>query len=89
MAPWYRSTDELFTAARSLFERLEADGHAEAAAELRGGYSCLNGLTDGWAMFLESIDKVRKTRARSFQADDRRALRKIRWTVWRAVYWPR
>jgi len=54
----YESNDEFFQAIRSLAARMEKDGHAEAARELRDGFACLNGLTDGWAMLLDSVNKV-------------------------------
>jgi len=56
--PSLESTDEFFEAVAQLTAELEMHGHADAAAELRSGFGCLNGLTDGWALFLESIDKV-------------------------------
>ena len=52
-----------------LLTRLDAGGHAEAAAELRRGFSCLNGLTDGWALFLESIEKVEAEHAARFAGE--------------------
>jgi hypothetical protein len=53
---------------------------------LREGYGCLNGLTDGWAQFLESIDRVRKTSSAGFDKDDRESLKMIRAVAHRAVY---
>lgn len=82
----FESSDELFQAVEALVARLEAAGAADAAGELRSGFRCLNGLTDGWALFLESIDKVRSTKAKGFAPDDRRALTAIRAAVHKAVY---
>jgi hypothetical protein len=73
----FRSADELFEAVRALARRLEETGHASAAAELRAGFGLLNGLTDGWASFLESIDKVRVARL-PLGPEERRALEDIR-----------
>jgi len=53
----YASNEEFFDALRGLIRRAEEQGNASAARELREGMSCLNGLTDGWAMLLQSIDK--------------------------------
>jgi len=72
-----------------LLTRLDAGGHAEAAAELRRGFSCLNGLTDGWALFLESIEKVEAEHAARFAGEERRELAAVRRAVRRAVYGPR
>jgi hypothetical protein len=77
---------EYFAAVRTFIAKLEADGHEQAARELREGYGCLNGLTDGWAQFLESIDRVRKTCSAGFDKDDRESLKMIRAVAYRAVY---
>lgn len=82
----FRSADELFEAARELFARLEAGGHRQAAAELREGFACLNGLTDGWALFLEAIRRVEAGPARGFAPEDRKALERIRKAVDAAVH---
>jgi hypothetical protein len=54
----FASSEELFDAVRSLIRRMEDCGRTGAAAELRAGFGCLDGLTDGWAVFMESIEKV-------------------------------
>jgi hypothetical protein len=82
----FRSADELFAAVRALIARLEADGEAGAAVELRSGFGALTGLTDGWALFLETIEQVRSAYAKRFSAQDRRTLDAIRSDVRREVY---
>ena len=77
---------EYFAAVRAFIAKLERDGQEQAARELREGYGCLNGLTDGWAQFLESIDKVRKTCSAGLDKDDRESLKMIRAVAHRAVY---
>ena len=74
----FTSLTEYFTAARDFIACLEAEGHRVAAAELDEGYRCLNGLTDGWALFLESIDKVRAERGAELSDDERRRLEALR-----------
>jgi hypothetical protein len=54
----FKSSEEFFSALRDLIERIEKQGNAVAAQELRNGFSCLNGLTDGWALLMESISKT-------------------------------
>lgn len=54
----FRSSDEIFAATRRLITALRAAGCAAAAAELEEGLSGLNGLTDGWAYFLEHLEKT-------------------------------
>lgn len=75
----FRSNEELFQAVEGLIARLEES----QAAQLKEGFSCLNGLTDGWALFLESIEKVRRGR---LDPEDRKALERIRKAVRAAVY---
>jgi hypothetical protein len=82
----FRSNEEFFLAVTDLVTRLEGKGHQGAAARLRDGYASLNGLTDGWALFLESIDGVLATASREFDHADRQALKVIRAAVHKAVY---
>jgi hypothetical protein len=82
----FQSSDELFEAVAKLSADLDVHGHSAAAAELRSGLACLNGLTDGWALFLESIDKVKASHAKRFDDEERKALRAIRAAVHSAVY---
>jgi hypothetical protein len=82
----FRSHEELFQAVRDLIAALEAGGQPQAAATLREGFRCLNGLTDGWALFLESIEKVRATEGKSLAREHREALEAIRTAARAAVY---
>jgi hypothetical protein len=82
----FRSHEELFQAVAKLLAELEGAGRADAVAELRSGLACLNGLTDGWALFLESIDKVQAGHAKALADTQRRALAAIRAAVYSAVY---
>jgi hypothetical protein len=82
----FRSNEEFFQAVADLTAKLEVGGHVDAATTLRDGIGCLNGLTDGWALLLDSIEKVQASHARGFTADERNALEIIRATVHAAVY---
>ena len=82
----FGSNDEFFQDVRALVTRPESKGHQEAAAKLREGFGCLNGLTDGWALFLESIEGVRATASKRFDREDQRALEAIRAAAHVAVY---
>jgi hypothetical protein len=82
----FRSPEEFFQAVRALIADLEREGDPGAAATLRDGFGCLNGLTDGWALFLESIDKVRATAAGRLAPEARKALETIRGAAHAAVY---
>lgn len=82
----FQSNDEFFRAVEDLMAKLDAAGHKQAADELREGYRCLNGLTDGAVLFLESIEKVRKIHTARFSEDDRKALEAIRSSADKAVH---
>ena len=82
----FRSSEEFFRAVEALIARLEGAGHQEAASELKDGLRCLNGLTDGSALFLDSIENVRATKSERFTREDQQALETIRARVHVAVY---
>ena len=86
MSRSFASSEELLAAVADLMTWLEASGHPQAAAELREGYRCLNGLTDGWALVLESIEKVETTHAPRWPRDEQETLKLIRKAVHKAVY---
>ncbi len=81
----FASDEEFFGAVRELIGKLEKKGHQGAAAMLREGFGCLNGLTDGWALFLKSIDGVLSAGSRGFDKADRQSLNVIRAAVNNAV----
>jgi hypothetical protein len=54
----YASNLVYFDELAKLVARMEQGGRAEAAAELRRGISCVNGLTDGWAMLMDALGAV-------------------------------
>lgn len=82
----FPSTEDFFQAVAALLARLVDAGHAKAADELREGLGCLNGLTDGWALFLKSVESVQSTYAKRLTQDEQRALEQIRAAAHQAVY---
>ena len=84
-APAFRSADELFEATRGLIAAFEREGKTRAAAELQGGMASLNGLTDGWAQFLASIERVRDDRSLGPSPEAAKVLATIRSDVHRIV----
>ena len=82
----FRSSEEFFRAVDALIARLEGSGYQQAAGELRDGLRCLNGLTDGSALFLDAIEKVQAAEAKRFAREDQQALQTIRARVHVAVY---
>jgi len=84
--PAFRSNDEYFHAVEDLIARLKAAGHRQAAEELTDGYRCLNGLTDGWALLLEAVDRVQATYSEGFSRGDQQALEALRAAAHKVVY---
>jgi hypothetical protein len=82
----FQSDQEYFQAVEDLMAKLELEGHQQAADELRSGYRCLNGLTDSWAQFLESIEQVHTTCSARFGEDDQQTLEAIRAAAHKAVH---
>jgi hypothetical protein len=54
----FKSNEEFFVTLRDLIDRIEKQGNIAAAQELRSGFACLNGLTDGWALLMESMERT-------------------------------
>lgn len=74
----FTSADEYFEEVRALGADLEHTGQAAAGAELREGFACLNGLTDGWALFLEAAEGLACRYGRDLSAEQRRRLDAVR-----------
>ena len=84
--PSFQSNEEYFQAVEDLIARLEFGGHQQAADGLRDGYQCLNGLTDGWALFLASVEAVEATQFERLSREDQQAIEAIRAAAHKAVY---
>ena len=84
--PNCKSNEEFFAAFRSLVARIERQGHVEAARELRTGFACLNGLTDGWALLMESMDRTIKASQREIETQEMAELRDMLLVVKKVVY---
>jgi hypothetical protein len=82
----FRSNEDYFQAIVDFAARLDTAGHSEAAAELRDGLGAINGLTDGWALLLESIERVKATHASRLTAEERETLETMRAAAHSAVY---
>ena len=69
----YASNQDYFDELERLASRMEHGDNSEAAAEVRYGVACVNGLTDGWAMLMDSLEKTIALHGKSLprdQADD-------------------
>jgi hypothetical protein len=82
----FKSNEELFQTTSDLIAALEVSGNSLAAGELRSGMRALNGLTDGWAAFLESIRKVQKQYSSQLNSSQKSTLKNIHQAVYRRVY---
>jgi hypothetical protein len=84
--PDFKSNEEFFAAFRDLVERIEKQGHVEAARELRTGFSCLNGLTDGWALLMEAMDRTSTANHGKIEGREMSELRDLHRVVKKVVY---
>lgn len=82
----YKSNDEFLQALDDLINRVEKRGNIAAAQQLREGFSCLNGLTDGWVLLLESIDKTISENQGKIQKSDMSELKDMLKATKKAVY---
>ena len=80
------SSEAFFGSVRTLIAQLERAGAAQAAEELRSGFDCLNGLTDGWALFMESLERVLDEQGTQLAAEHRAALQALLAQVRRTVF---
>ncbi|WP_150427885.1 hypothetical protein [Dechloromonas sp. CZR5] len=65
----YSSNEELFQHIRDLAAQLQEQGQATAAQALKDGLSSINGLTDGWALLMESIVQAIQLSGNSLQKE--------------------
>jgi hypothetical protein len=82
----YASNEELFTEIAQLAGAIEESGQAAAAKELRFGLSCLNGLTDGWALLMESVAETISCYGSSLTKSQLSDLHAILETIKKVVY---
>jgi regulatory protein YycH of two-component signal transduction system YycFG len=73
----YKSNTEFIIDLRRLIVRLDEQGNKDAAQELRSGCSCLNGLTDGYALLMESIDRTLKQYGNRIRQPEKTKLRNM------------
>lgn len=86
MAVQFHNNQEFFDFVHRLARDLEQDGNVAASAALADGISCINGLTDGWADFLEAVEKVQRNWSGSLSESDAERLERVREAAQLAVY---
>jgi len=82
----FSTNEEFFRSVTEIIARMVHGGHTEAAEEIQLGYSCLNGLTDGWASFMESIEKVLAAHGQRLPFDQSSELKAMLNFVRKVVY---
>ena len=82
----YQSADDFFRAFHDLVERIEHFGKPEVAQKLQYGFSCLNGLTDGWAQLMESMEQTLAQHRNELRKKDTDELEKMLQLVKTAVF---
>ncbi len=82
----YKSNEELFEAIRKLQQELLVGGNEQAANEIAEGFFCLNGLTDGWALLMESLEKAKREYSGKFSNAQEKDLESIYSCVRKVVY---
>ena len=81
----FNSNQEFFGALSGLIGELGA-AHPAAVSELDRGLRCVNGLTDGWALLMESIQKVESDHSSAFRQSQRDTLNDVRVAAHSLVY---
>ncbi len=87
--PRFRDSKDFFAAVEALIAALKASGCGASAASVEEGYGCLTGLTDGWALFLDHMEKAENGLPPQASPEDRKKLREIAYAARYAVYHPR
>jgi|WetSurMetagenome_2_1015567.scaffolds.fasta_scaffold543984_2 hypothetical protein len=82
----FKSAEDLFRETEKLIITLREGGQVQEADTLKEGMRCLNGLTDGWAGFLDSIKCVHKSSLKALGEKDQEVLTQIYDAAYFAVY---
>ena len=82
----YSSNKEYFEDIEDFQKELLECGNNHAAKEIQEGLSCINGLTDGWAVFMESLEKISTEYAAKFSEKQKEELANFLAIAKKAVY---
>ncbi len=82
----FKSNQELFEAIKKLQNSLIVSGNEKAANKISEGISCLNGLTDGWALLMEVLEDVKKEYGYKFNKSQEQNIGDIYSCVRKVVY---
>jgi hypothetical protein len=81
----FKSNQEFFQATKDFIVVLRQSGRHSEADTLQEGLGLVSGLTDGWALLLDSVKEVEKS-AGTLTASERKKLTEIHDAVYEAVY---
>jgi hypothetical protein len=82
----FQSHAEYFAFVEGFMARLRSEGYPQAADDLLDGYRCINGLTDGWALYLDAVGMVQAEYSPRLSPGDRVDLEAIRAVAHKAVH---
>jgi hypothetical protein len=82
----FHSNRELVEAVENLQKDLASSGNEEADKLITEGIRGLNGLTDGWAYLLESLEAIKQKHGAKFSRQQNAAFDLIIGTVKKIVY---
>ena len=82
----FASNEEFFQAFERLIARIDDHGQRDTANCLREGLSSLNGLTDGWALLMDSIVTTISKKSDELKPEDKNELEEMLKVVQNAVY---
>ncbi|MFA5374188.1 MAG: hypothetical protein WC455_00290 [Dehalococcoidia bacterium] len=82
----FKSNEDFWRTVHEFIAELEKSGNAPAADELKNGKSLVTGLTDGWADFLESIEKVMKQHSSQLSSTQKSTLKNIHREMYQRTY---
>ncbi|KZY34366.1 hypothetical protein A3740_17530 [Oleiphilus sp. HI0068] len=82
----FQSNTDLFDAIEGLQASLVSTGNEHASNQIADGLSSLNGLTDGWAQLLESINNARCEFGSALTEEQTNQINKIQSAVHKIVY---
>ena len=81
----FKSNEEFLQATKDFIAALHQRGRYSEAKTLQEGLGLVTGMTDGWALLLDSVKKVEKS-ADALNESERKTLTEIHDAVYQAVY---
>jgi hypothetical protein len=82
----FSSNEEYFEAVIKLADDLEQNGNHADSELISHGFSCINGLTDGWAMHLKSLLEVERNRHNRLTPHQKQEVRDLADAAYYTVY---